>query len=405
MLKKTILTALLFFTFLFVLSITTTAAVCSPNIDVKNKSPEELAEIISACESKLKDIRSRINSLSSEISYMNTQIYLTQLKINSIQRDINKLKEQIEILDSRIEDLDFSLDHLSQVFIRLAEVVYKARPKPIFTQILLSNNFNEFLLRYKYLKTKQIQNQRLMLQIQKTKLNFEEQKKIREEKTKELANLNALLKQQKENLKNQQKAKQKLLEITQNDEKKYQLILSRARAEYQAILAIVAGRGTEKKVKDVKKGELIAYIIQGPSCNSSGSHLHFIVKENGVVKNPFSFLKPIDHINCSGSSCGSSDGDPFNPSGNWDWPLTAPVKLYQGFGYTWAVRHTWVGRIYRFHNGLDIYSENPQVRAVADGELYRGSFTGSKGCALPYVRLVHKEGNFETYYLHVYSKY
>ena len=75
--------------------------------------------------------------------------------------------------------------------------------------------------------------------------------------------------------------------------------------------------------------------------------------------------------------------------------------MNQGFGATWAVNNTWVGRIYRFHNGIDIHSDISDVKAVRDGKLYRGSYAGINSCALKYVRVHHSEGDYDTYYLHV----
>ena len=200
---------------------------------------------------------------------------------------------------------------------------------------------------------------------------------------------------------NQKAAKQKLLNVTQNDEKIYQRLLEQARAEYAAIKGIIAGAGTETKLREVKKGEVIASVISGASCNSSGGHLHFIVQDNGSVTNPFNYLKSVDHSNCSGSGCGSSDGDSFNPSGSWDWPLNPAIELEQGYGNTWAARNTWVGRIYSFHNGIDINGSSNSALSVSDGDMYRGSY--SVGCTLPYLKLFHKNLNIRKFYFDVYT--
>ena len=120
------------------------------------------------------------------------------------------------------------------------------------------------------------------------------------------------------------------------------------------------------------------------------------------MQNPFSYLKNgVDFENCSGSSCGSSDGDSFNPSGSWDWPINPRVKYSQGYGPTWATRNTWVGNIYNFHNGIDINSPSSEIKAVRSGTLYRGSYSGSNGCRLRYVRVHHDENGMDTYYLHI----
>ena len=350
---------------------------------------------------QLNDLARTASTLKSEIQYMDTQIALTALKIQQTEEKIKTTEKEIEILNSRIEGLDTSLNYLSKLLVERIIEGYKKRSVSIFNLLFDTSNASELIGKIKYIKTAQDNNQKVLVQVQETKLNFEEQKKLREEKKLELDSLKKTLDNQKATLNNQRLAKQKVLETTQNDETVYQRLLEQTRAEYAAIQGIIARKGSETELRQVTKGETIASIIQGASCNSSGGHLHFIVEENSNVQNPFSYLKSVDNTNCSGSSCGSGDGDPFNPSGGWDWPLNPPIELEQGYGSTWGVRNTWVGRIYSFHNGIDINGSSNNVLAVADGTLYRGIY--SVGCALSYVRLVHKDSNIATYYLHVYS--
>src|SRR3989338_6073013 len=361
----------------------------------------DVAKKIEEYQRKLNDFAQQRNTLSSEIQYMTLQINLTILKIQETEEKIISTQKEIEILTSRIKGLDTALNHLSKLLLKKVVVGYKNRTISFFDMLFDSQNANDFFSRVKYLKTAQENNQKLLVQVQETKLNFEEQKNLREEKTIELAELESQLNNQKDDLNNQKGAKQKILNVTQNDEKIYQRLLEQARAEYAAIQGIISGAGTETKLREVKKGESIASIIPAASCNSSGGHLHFIVQEGVTVTNPFNYLKSVDHSNCSGSACDSSDGDSFNPSGSWDWPLNPAIELEQGYGNTWAARNTWVGRIYSFHNGIDINGSANTVLAVGEGELYRGSY--SVGCALPYVKLVHKDSNIVTFYLHVYS--
>ncbi len=234
-----------------------------------------------------------------------------------------------------------------------------------------------------------------MVRLASVQTNYKGQKKDQEDLQNELET-------QKENLDLQKYAKARLLEETKNDEKRYQSLLAAAKAEFEAIQAITAGKGVEEEVGHVSEGERIASIIQGSSCNSSGSHLHFIVREGSTALNPFAYLNSsVSYENCSGTSCGSGDGDPFNPSGSWNWPIDSPIKFSQGFGSTWSIRNSWVGRIYSFHNGIDINSGNLTVYAVKSGTLYRGSYGGSGGCRLRYVRVDHDDSNLDTLYLHI----
>ncbi len=368
---------------------------------VHAQNKEEVSKKITEYQNKLLELGKQRDTLSAEIQYMTLQINLTGLKIQETEEKVVSTQKEIEILSTRIRGLDTALNHLSKLLLKKMVEGYKNKPLSFFDLLFNSQNASDFIGKVKYLKIAQENNQKLLIQVQETKVNFEEQKNLREDKTIELAKLESQLSNQQHDLDNQKGAKQKILSVTQNDEKNYQKLLEQARKEYAAIQGIISGGGTETKLRDVSKGQSIASVISGASCNSTGGHLHFIVQENGAVSNPFNYLKSVDYQNCSGSSCGSSDGDPFTPSGSWDWPLNPSIEFNQGYGTTWAVRNTWAGRIYSFHNGIDINGTSNTVNAVSDGELFRGSY--AVGCTLPYVKLVHKGTNIVTFYLHVYS--
>ncbi|OGK21238.1 hypothetical protein A3C23_01865 [Candidatus Roizmanbacteria bacterium RIFCSPHIGHO2_02_FULL_37_13b] len=393
---KNLLTIIFIFTLLLIFSYSTFAKECENQEDCQKKIQEY--------EQKLKDTRLQKNTLSSEIKLMDTQIQLTTLKITTTEHEINTTEQEIEKLGARIDTLNKSLDYLGKILIAKINESYKNRETNFFDILFSSGNATTLSHKIKYLKTAQDTDRRMAFKVQQNKDNFEEQKKLREQKKQELDTLKIKLNDQQIALGSQKQSKQKLLEVTKNDERTFQSLLDKLRAEYLAIQAIVSGGGSESKMRDVKQGEGIASVIGGASCNSSGQHLHFIVKDGDSVVNPFSFLKSVDYQNCSGPSCGSGDGDPFNPSGSWEWPLNPKIELEQGFGSTWGVRNTWVGRIYSFHNGIDINGSSQDVKAVSDGVLYRGAFSGSGGCTLPYVKLVHSGSNISTYYLHVYPR-
>ncbi len=357
---------------------------------------DELQKKIADYENKLAEIRKQKNTLATQIQLMDTQIYLTTLKIQETEKKIESTQKEIELLDSKIVNLDANLDSLLKTFIAKVINDYKKRNLSLYSIILEANNFANFFRKIKYIQSTREANKELILKVQQAKANYQEQKKLREEKTTYLENLKVTLNNQKAELNNQKLAKQQILKTTENDEIKYQQLLARAKAEFEAIQNIIIGAGNEVFIKEVKKGDLIATIISGQSCNSSGSHLHFTVLENGVVKNPFSYLKNINYID-------ESNGDLWAPSGNWDWPISSPAIFTQGFGETWAVRNLpWLRSIYKFHNGIDIYNSSLEVFAVADGKLYRGNY--NVGCLLPYTKLIHNDSNIATLYLHTYTK-
>jgi len=350
---------------------------------------DELNRQIEEYNTQISRLQSQATTLANEVAQFNARIHLTELKIDQTQA-------QITLLGGRIDQLETSLDNLSNAFNSRVGETYKLtrlEDSPII--LLASYNVSEAVSKFHYLKRIQEADQKLIDRLDSAKNTYTEQKT-------ELEELEAVLAEQKAVLDQQKAAKANLLALTRNDEKRYQQLLSAARAEFEAIQAIIAGQGDETEVGHVSTGSRIASIIQGPSCNSSGEHLHFIVSKGSSTENPFSYLKPgIGYLNCSGpGEC--SEGDAFNPSGSWDWPINPAVRYTQGYGSTWAVKNSWVGKIYNFHNGIDINSESSsEVKAVAPGTLYRGSVGGSNGCRLRYARVKHESDGIDTYYLHI----
>lgn len=351
---------------------------------------ERLGSEIEKYQQELNRLQSQASTLSNQIAQFDAQINLTTLKITQTE-------EKILLLGGRIDQLEASLQALQRAFVSRAVRTYKmSRFNEPYLMLMTSPNLKSAVSSYHYLQRIQEADRDLLIRLEDAQGTYEKEKVDQEE-------LQLQLEDQKDMLDAQKAAKANLLEQTRNDEKRYQQLLATARAEFEAIQAIIAGKGQEEEVGSVSQGQRIASIIQGPSCNSSGAHLHFIVRQGESTQNPFSYLNAsISVENCSGSSCGSGDGDPFNPSGSWDWPISSPIKYSQGYGSTWATRNTWVGRIYSFHNGIDINSESSaEVRAVRSGTLYRGSYGGASGCRLRYVRVDHDDTDLDTLYLHI----
>ena len=381
-LRKTFSLSLVFL-FTFLLSV-----YLVPNIFSQScGSVDECQKLIGEYQGQITKLQGQANTLFNQIAQFNAQITLTSLKIKQTE-------EKIALLGGRIDQLEISLDDLTKAFASRAVETYKlARSGSSLFLLLSSHNLNEAVSRFHYLQVVQKEDGNFLQRLQTAQVTYKSQKTDQEELQKELA-------KQKANLDSQKTAKASLLAATKNDEKRYQSLLAAAQAEYSAILGILAGKGVETEVGKVSEGQRIASVIQGTSCNSSGPHLHFIVREGSSALNPFNYLKSgIDYENCSGSSCGSSDGDTFNPSGSWNWPISPKIKFSQGFGGTWATRNTWVARIYTFHNGIDINSSNSEVKAVKSGTLYHGTY--GVGCLLKYVRVDNDDSNLDTLYLHV----
>ncbi len=211
--------------------------------DAPSDKEKEIITKIEEYQKKLSELSQQKNTLSSQIQYMDTQISLTTYRIQETEQKIETTQKEIDILTSRIGGLDNSLNQLSKLLIERIIEGYKKRSFSFLNLLLDSESANDFLARAKYLKTAQDNNQKLLVQVQSAKLNFEEQKELREDKKVELDQLKITLDQQRNDLKTQQNSKKNLLITTNNDEAIYQNLLEKARQELAGYSAFTQSAG------------------------------------------------------------------------------------------------------------------------------------------------------------------
>lgn len=218
------------------------------NFSLAQETEFDIQKKIEEYQNKLKEIQQQKNTLASQIQYMDTQIYLTQLKMIETEEKIDKTQKEIETLGERIDNLDESLTFLTKTMLKKVVESYKKRLVSFLDYLLNENQISYLLARIKYLKTSRDNTQKLIIQVQKTKLNFEEQKQLREEKIIQLDQLKKTLEQQKQELAYQKSAKQKLLADTQNDENIYQELLARAQRQLAAFKSFVQTSGAASPI-------------------------------------------------------------------------------------------------------------------------------------------------------------
>lgn len=353
---------------------------------------QELQREQAELEQKIAGARKNIKSFTEQITLMDNQIRLTTLKVTETQRTITLLEGDIEVLSKKITRVEDSLSLLEQTLLQRVRASY-ANGKPSPAQMVLnSENFSQALTTRHYLEILQKNDLKLLVQMRSTKQNYGDQKTNLEDKQDQLKVAKAELDKQNTLLAQQKKDKERLLETTKNDEKRFNQLLAQSRAEARAIEAAIAASANLKNGVKVKKGEAIAVIGNSgaPSC-STGAHLHFEVRENGSLRDPAGYLKPIglqyddDHVGR------------INATGSWDWPITDPV-ITQEYGMTYWARTGFYGG--GPHTGIDMVNRSSYtIRAVADGTVYKSQTTCGSS-ALKFAVLDHGNG-IRTYYLHI----
>ena len=344
---------------------------------------EDLEKKIAKYEEKLGELGARSKTLSSEISYMETQISLTETRIqNSLVQIANtedmieKLVVEIDDLKNRIDHLEGSIDYQRVLLNNRSRERYKSKEVSPLLVIFGTETINSLIRKMEYLKLIEIQDNKILGEMERTKQSYDTQKGLFEGKKSEEESLKARLVTEKANLdayKNQlgdqRRSKEKLLEVTQNDEEKYQDLLEDARKELNQIMGAVG----VLKLQDgehVDKGQMIG--TQGNTGYSFGEHLHFGVYRYSSFDdiegwdwyysnyvNPRDVLKSKTvfwNTGCE-SSYNRSVGD-----GNWAWPISSPT-VSQGFGNTcWS--YLYGGKV---HPAFDMYGAHGSAVYAADG--------------------------------------
>lgn len=347
-------------------------------------------------EGKISEAQSAKITLTNTISILNGKINVQELQIEQTLAEISKLDREIGDLTERIGGLNISLDKLSAIFVkRITEQYKRSYVNPLFL-LFSERSLPKAIHEYKYIKAARKQTTEAMERAENQRQLFDEQKSLKESKQAEVESKRLQLERQQGELTKQRSEQQYLLSETKQSEVRYQEELAKTLQELEAIQSIIAGLGNETQVGAVKQGDTIASIIVGASACSTGTHLHFEVAKDGTHRDPAGYLKPIEAIWNN-----SPDGS-FSFGGGWEWPVSDPAKINQGYGMTYYAR---VKRAYGGapHTGIDLASKisgNYSVRAVKDGTLYRGSIKCGGGL-LRYVRVKHQDDGIDTYYLHI----
>lgn len=346
-------------------------------IEENKKEQERLKKL-------LDETRQKKVTLTNEIVYQDNQIKLTELKIAETEAEISALTGQINKLEG-------ALTELSEVFAERVVETYKLRRLGDSMVVLLtSENVSDFISRFNYLQRIQQNDRELLLEMQTTQTDFEDQRA-------QVEKLHDRLEGQKKTLAGQKSKKQNLLIVTQGNEKIYQDLLAKARAEMAAIEKVVSTLRLENGTQ-VKAGDLIAVVgnTGSPSC-STGSHLHFEVRKNGIIDDPSAYLRSGAAFKYAYPEDKYSYYGTINPRGDWNWPLSETVRITQSYGTHGYAQTAYLDGI---HTGIDMTSESSDIiKSPKDGTAYKGT-THCGSSALNYVAVDHG-GGIISWYWHV----
>ena len=198
----------------------------------------------SECYQNVRDAcQNQSNTLSSQINYMNSQIQLSKIRIQATQTKINTLLDEISKLETEVERLEGVLNDRLALLLKRIPVTYMRSSTSEFGALLFSRNFFDFLTRMKYLQNVQRQDAALVFQVKATQNSYNESKLVREDKKKQLQEIEHELEQQKATLDQQVAQKNNLLTVTQGNEEIYRQLYNQAKAQLAGFSSFASSQG------------------------------------------------------------------------------------------------------------------------------------------------------------------
>lgn len=202
-----------------------------------------LEDVKTACQAKLEETSVKKQTLQSALNYVNSKMSVTQSQINKTIYEIEKLEGEIKNLESNISNLDINLDQTTKLLSEKIKQSYKNSRINKAYLFVESNGLSEFLSRVKYLKIAQNHDRNSILDLERKRTAYDQQKNTKEQAQAQVLGLQDDLLKQKKSLDSQQKEKNNLLVVTKHEESRYQQLLNEAIAQQRAFSRFVTNQG------------------------------------------------------------------------------------------------------------------------------------------------------------------
>ena len=226
----------------------THAAQCGDTVTTDNAN-----EIISDCNAKLSQLSGQKQTLSQVLSILSTQIKLTETKIAAHNANLKILETEISDLSGRIDSLDYSLTDITKLFVARVRANYMSKFDNSTLYLTNFSNIKKIIKGIEYLEKVRDHDRNLLISLEQSRLDLDTQKSAKIAKQAAIAKLKATLDQEKSVLASQVASKNKLLAETNNDEVKYQQLLSSAQRQLAAFRKFATSQGGASILSDQTK--------------------------------------------------------------------------------------------------------------------------------------------------------
>jgi peptidoglycan hydrolase CwlO-like protein len=209
----------------------------------EEKRIQELTKTINELQKKLSETQSEQQSLASVLGSINSQVLLNETEIEKTEREISLLERQVSTLDERIEGLELSLADLSKMLLSRVEQQYKQSQLDPVSSFFASTGITEYIKQQRYLLRVRQHTQDLLVTTEYKRQVYNDEKQVKQQKQQEVEALRAKLASKRAALQQQKAEKQRLLDITKNNEATYQRLLEEAQSELGSFRSFTSSQG------------------------------------------------------------------------------------------------------------------------------------------------------------------
>jgi murein DD-endopeptidase MepM/ murein hydrolase activator NlpD len=220
----------------------------------KQKELDEINKRISQLQSQINQRKSIANSLNNDIAIINLEIQETEAQMQVTNSRIEVTNLEIAEVTNRIIKTEADIKKQKEILRSLIFQIYEMDQMSPLEVFLLNDNFTDFLDKMQYTTSIQERSQEVLGQIKILKADLEKRNsELRQQKT-ELDVLKGQLAAAENELVNQRKVKQQILNETKGQERAYQQLLAESKSLEGQIQKEISDLETElrKRLGDTK---------------------------------------------------------------------------------------------------------------------------------------------------------
>jgi len=357
------------------------------NLDEQRKRFEDLEKEIELAEENLIPIREQVMELQGQIDLVNTHIRLTKEKMTNVEVMIAEKKIEIKDAMLFLQRAEVELDIQKKIVLDYVKLLYQEENRffdlyddgsSTIKLLLADSSVSENLLGQEYFKVMEETGRQVFHDLdRKRQVLLEKQNDILHEQA-DLDFLYVALAKEKRNHEETRLAKKNLLEETQGEEEKYQLLLEQALQEQ--LEAAIAVQNLQENIGLIE--DKLSVLDDG----LEEVHLAEIPKDFDSLQEQKDALSMIDSVE------GQSEEDLIKAAKRqFMWPVPANKITAKFHDPTYPKR-------WGSHNAIDIRAKQfTEIRSPANAYVFQ---TKDSGTGYSYIVLAHKN-NLVTVYGHV----